>query len=132
MRLASPLALLLSLLSLPLLASCGDPAQSADPGTLTVRAHTEAAAPALGENVVLVDVEDAEGAPLPGAAVTLSSWMPAHGHGSPDPAIVTETSPGHYRAAPVTLHMPGTWEITVRAESGAEFGEIVLNWEIGG
>lgn len=128
MRLAPPLALLLSL---PLFA-CGDPAQPTDPGTLTVRAHTEAASPALGENVVLVEVDDADGAPLAGAVVTLSSWMPAHGHGSPDEAVVTETSPGHYRAAPVTLHMPGTWEITVRAESGAEFGEVTLAWEIGG
>ena len=129
MRLASLLSSLP--LSLTLLA-CGDPAEHAAPGTLTVRVRTESAAPALGENVMLVEVDDAEGAPLAGAAVTLSSWMPAHGHGSPDETVVTETSPGHYRAAPVTLHMPGTWEITVRAESGAEFGEVTLDWEIGG
>jgi nitrogen fixation protein FixH len=128
MRLASLLTLLLSL---PLFA-CGDPAADADPGTLAVRAHSESAAPALGENVLLVEVDDASGAPLSGATVTVSSWMPAHGHGSPDEAVVTETSPGHYRAAPVTLHMPGSWEITVRAESGAEFGERTLDWEIDG
>lgn len=131
MRLASPLAVLSALSALTLLA-CGDPAQDQAAGTLTVHAHTEAAAPALGENALIVTVDDAEGAPLAGAAVTVESWMPAHGHGSPDEAVVTETSPGHYRAAPVTLHMPGTWEITVRAEAGAEFGEVTLSWEIGG
>lgn len=131
MRLASLLTSLRLLLPL-CLSACGDPAKDADSGTLTVRARTEAAAPALGENVLLVTVDDASGAPVSGARVTVESWMPAHGHGSPDDAIVTETSPGHYRAAPVTLHMPGTWEITVRAESAAEFGEIRLDWEIGG
>lgn len=131
-----PLALLACLLLTPLLAACSaeadDAADAAADSALHLEVTVTGDGPTLGDNEVFVEVSDPEGAPVSNAVVTVVGWMPAHGHGSPSPAEVTEVSKGRYRAFPVICHMPGAWTVTVTAQAGEDTGEVVLRWSIDG
>jgi hypothetical protein len=50
---------------------------------------------------------------MAGAGIEVTTWMPEHGHGSPEDVIVTDEGEGHYRFSNLVLHMKGLWEITV-------------------
>lgn len=93
-------------------------------GTLTIES------PHVGKHrVVLVLNEDAEGsAPLEGARVTLSPWMPAHGHGTED-VEVFEEEPGVYVTEDVWFNMPGIWDLRVRVEA-EEYGDLIATVEV--
>jgi hypothetical protein len=54
------------------------------------------------------------GGPITGATISVTPFMPKHGHGSPKDAVITELSTaGQYKLSPVYLSMPGLWEITL-------------------
>ncbi len=127
------------------LCACGDGATDTSPDAKTAPAPDALAAdalgitievtppgPELGDNEVIITLQDADGAAVLGAVVTVSAFMPAHGHGSPRPAVVEELGEGRYRASPVVLHMPGTWTLTVQATQGERTGERVWTWAIAG
>ena len=73
------------------------------------------APPARGDNSWQIDLVDGNGAPIAGAKVAVTPFMPDHNHGTSIKAQVTETSGGHYEVAPVNLWMPGLWQVTVTA-----------------
>lgn len=52
------------------------------------------------------------GAPLPGARISVSGWMPDHGHGMVRAPIVTEQGDGHYQVEGMLLHMRGRWDVS--------------------
>lgn len=118
------------------LAGCGGAASSSEAeltlqaedgpfgGTLTIEP------PHVGAHrVVLVLNEDAEGsAPLEGAQVMLSPWMPAHGHGSPD-VEAHEEEPGVYVAEDVWLNMPGIWDLRVHVDAETQ-GDLITTIEV--
>lgn len=81
----------------------------------------EPSPPARGDNTWIVAITDMNGAPLDGASLTVTPFMPAHGHGTPITVDVTPVTgtPGQYTLSPVNLWMPGVWETTIRATSGA-------------
>jgi hypothetical protein len=81
-------------------------------------ALTEAvpAPPNEGDNAWTVRVVDASGAPIEGAAVSVSTLMPDHGHGSPVQTVVTDEGGGDYRLDPVNLFMPGLWDVTIAVQ----------------
>ena len=106
---------------------CGDGASPV--GTLHVAVTTDPAAPMIGRNTFHVEVTSAAGEPLD-AAVTVTPWMPAHGHGSTESPTVTAAGKGRFTAFPVTLFMAGDWQVTARAEQGGEFGELVLRYSL--
>jgi hypothetical protein len=60
------------------------------------------------------------GAPVPGATLTVTPFMPDHQHGS-GKAVVVEpmTEAGHYNLTPINLWMPGLWETTISASSAS-------------
>jgi hypothetical protein len=92
-------------------------------GTLTIEP------PHVGQHRVVLVLEDREGsAPLEGARVTLSPWMPAHGHGSED-VEVFEEEPGVYVTEDVWFNMPGIWDLRVRVEA-EEQGELIATVEV--
>jgi len=69
-----------------------------------------------------------DGVGVPGAAVTVSLWMPEHGHGAPAPAVEDEGE-GDYHLEP-TFTMPGRWEVRVAATVGADMVRTVLEVDV--
>jgi hypothetical protein len=77
--------------------------------------------PMKGDNVWRVQLLDPKGAPMSGAALTVTPVMPDHHHGTSIKAVVQEQGGGEYRVAPINLFMPGLWTITfaLRHKDGA-------------
>ncbi len=91
------------------------------------------APPARGDNTWEIDLVDQGGAPITGAAMVVTPFMPDHNHGTSIKAVVTEPTPGHYTIAPVNLWMPGFWQITVKATpTGGVADAVVFNFCIPG
>ena len=73
-----------------------------------------------GDNTWIVQVNSMAnsvvGAPIDGASISVSPYMPAHMHYSPiTPVIMPMADPGQYQLKPVNLWMPGVWETTITA-----------------
>ncbi|MEZ4368442.1 MAG: FixH family protein [Kofleriaceae bacterium] len=84
-------------------------------GTTFRLVSSDPAPPARGDNAWVLEVETG-GAPMAGATVDVTPFMPDHQHGSPVAVEVTPTgTDGRYDAAPLNFWMPGLWEITVEA-----------------
>jgi hypothetical protein len=78
------------------------------------------APPARGNNTWLVQINmmsaGVVGAPLTGATLKVTPFMPAHQHGTGVPVEITPMGdPGQYQLSPVNLWMNGVWETTIRA-----------------
>ena len=82
---------------------------------------TTPAPPARGDNTWVVQVNAiASAAPVAGATVTATPFMPDHSHGTPIKVNVVATpTAGQYQLSPINLWMPGYWEITIHAAQGA-------------
>jgi hypothetical protein len=91
--------------------------KTGDGGVVFRLVSSNPAPPYRGENLWVLELEDASGAPLSGAEVGVSSFMPDHNHFSQvTPEIVEDpATPGRYQLDPIYLFMPGTWEVTLRA-----------------
>ena len=68
--------------------------------------------PTKGRNPLHVELFDRDEAPLSGATVKISPWMPAHGHSSED-TTAAEAESGVYEADDVLFIMAGHWELHV-------------------
>ncbi len=55
----------------------------------------------------------ADNLPLPGAALSVSAWMPDHGHGMLRVPAVEDQGDGSYRVSGMLLHMRGFWQVFV-------------------
>jgi hypothetical protein len=80
------------------------------------------APPARGDNTWVLQINSMAsgvvGAPVDGAMLQVTPFMPAHQHGSPISVTITPgTTAGEYNLTPVNLWMPGVWETTIRATS---------------
>lgn len=82
----------------------------AEEGTLSASFVMEH--PAKGRNPLQIELFDRSSAPLDGAELKVSPWMPAHGHGSAE-VTASETEPGVYEAEDVLFVMAGHWELHV-------------------
>jgi hypothetical protein len=95
--------------------------QKTSPGGVSIElVDANPAPPKLGDNAWTVSVRDASGGPMLAADVSVDPWMPEHGHGSNKEAIAVELGDGKYRIEPISLGMPGVWEIGVRINSGSK------------
>lgn len=74
----------------------------------------------LGTWVVQISWE-ATGAPVTGASLSVSPFMPDHQHGpgAYTPQIMELATPGQYQISDINTWMPGYWEITIDAITGA-------------
>ena len=82
------------------------------------------APPARGDNDWLVQIASMSsgvvGAPVDGAQLNVTPYMPAHMHTSGVTTVVTAaTDPGTYKLSPVNMGMNGVWEVTIRATSAS-------------
>lgn len=120
----------LPILLLSLAISCGDDSEpTPQQGELVVKASFPSAAK-VGQNTLMITVEDSDGQPLSGATVTVDPQMPHHGHGSTETPVVTDKGAGAYEAFPVTLQMPGVWTITINATHGDKTGTQVIKVDV--
>jgi hypothetical protein len=60
---------------------------------------------------------EATGAPVTGASLTVTPFMPDHQHGPGDvtPQVMELATPGQYQISDINTWMPGYWEITIDA-----------------
>lgn len=86
--------------------------------------------PVKGDNTWTLVITDHEGADLEGGTVVVTPWMPAHGHGSTNTAVVSDMGGGAYEATPVTLQMAGTWDTTIEISGNGMTDEVHFVFEI--
>ena len=68
----------------------------------------------------------AVGAPVTGATMSVTPYMPDHGHPSAKSVTVEpQTSAGQYKLSPVNTWMPGLWETTINV-NGVDGDKVVL------
>lgn len=88
------------------------------------------APPARGDNSWVLGVETtaSPAAPVTGAPMTVTPFMPDHEHGSGKTVTITPmTNAGEYKLEPVNLWMPGLWEVTVQV-TGAQSDRAVFRF----
>ncbi len=91
------------------------------------------APPAINDNTWTLKVLDASGNPVPNATFsTIKTWMPDHGHGSPETPMATPNADGTYSVQPLDLFMNGLWQITFTAQAGAVSDSATFSFCIGG
>jgi hypothetical protein len=91
------------------------------------------APPARGNNTWVVQVNAMNagvvGAPVEGATIKVTPFMPAHQHGTGVPVVITPmVEAGQYELSPVNLWMQGVWETTIRATLGTESDSVVYKF----
>lgn len=74
------------------------------------------APPAKQSNALTFVVTDAAGKAVDGATLSVTPFMPDHGHGSSVKPTVTPMGGGTYDVANVYLPMPGLWRLTVTVQ----------------
>ena len=79
------------------------------------------APPAQGNNdwTLQINATSAGAAPVVGAQIQVTPYMPAHMHTSPIKAVVTDKGNGLYELTPVNLWMPGVWQTTISVVSAS-------------
>ncbi|HEY1547473.1 MAG TPA: FixH family protein [Kofleriaceae bacterium] len=83
--------------------------------------------PARGDNAWVIELDATSGAAISGADIIVTPFMPDHGHGTPVKVGVTASAtPGQYTLSPINLWMPGYWEISIAATSGADHDAAVF------
>ncbi len=78
-------------------------------------------------NIWTLHVEDAGGAPLDGATVSIDGGMPEHNHGMPTQPIVSALGGGDYKVEGMKFQMPGWWTVTVVVDDGGRQDKAVFN-----
>ena len=72
----------------------------------------------------------AVGAPLSGAAMVVTPFMPDHQHGAGAYTVQVQAMPdaGQYKLTQINTWMPGYWEITIDAQAGAVHDVVVYKF----
>jgi hypothetical protein len=81
------------------------------------------APPARGDNTWILQVNvmanGVAGAPMQGASIVATPYMPDHQHGTPKVVNITAMSTaGQYQLEPVNMWMPGLWQTTIQVTPG--------------
>lgn len=88
--------------------------KAGDQGLVKVTIESgDPAPPQVGNNTWMLTITDASGTPIPDATVSVTPFMPVHGHGTPVTSVITPKGSGSYEADKVNFVMPGPWEITI-------------------
>jgi hypothetical protein len=91
------------------------------------------APPALNDNSWVLRVLDAKGNPLPNPSiVSVTPYMPDHGHGTSAVPVATSNGDGSFTISPLYLYMAGLWQITIVAQSGSQKDSAVFSFCIAG
>jgi len=88
------------------------------------------APPGRNLNVWVIQINwEATGAPVTGASLTVTPFMPDHQHGpgAYTPQVMELTStPGQYQISDINTWMPGYWEITIDAKTPDKVEDTVV------
>lgn len=85
--------------------------------------------PQKGTNTMTLEIADAAGAPVDGATVAVTPWMPDHAHGSALTPVATPMGGGRYAVSKIYYPMPGLWQVTVSVQTpGAAAQEVTFNF----
>jgi len=82
----------------------------------------------MGVNSFEIIIHDREGKDIPGAAITVTPWMPEHNHGVSEQPVVTERGGGAYSVDNVLFIMTGWWEVTFQVRRGESEDTVVFNF----
>jgi hypothetical protein len=94
---------------------------------MKVKIHTaDPAPPANGVNDWLLTITDANGQPIDNAALTVTPFMPDHGHGTSVVPEITPQSGGTYDVNPLYLFMPGVWRVTISVQSNGSTDSVAF------
>ena len=76
-------------------------------------------------------LENDEGHPLSGCLLVVDGGMPKHDHGLPTRPAINETGvQGEYRLHGLRFHMPGAWELKIKADCPeGYFGHVRPLWQ---
>ena len=83
----------------------------------------------VGYNSVSIALVGEAGEPVLGAQVSISPWMPAHGHGSTD-VVATEEEPGVYASDEVRFNMSGMWLLRIHVDGSEGEGDLLATVEV--
>ena len=99
----------------------GMSATTSESGATVAITAADPTPPDVGDNSWTLAISDASG-PVEGLTVTVTPWMPLHGHGlTPADYAAADEGGGAYAVAPFDLIMPGLWEFRVRlGDAGAD------------
>lgn len=91
------------------------------------------APPIRGDNAWTIQINQmtngAAGAAVDGATMSVTPYMPDHGHPSGKTVHIEPTgTPGQYEMTPINLWMPGLWETTIDVSSGAGNDTVVFRF----
>jgi len=107
--------------------------RTGDGGYEVVIVEGTPAPPGKGDNTWQLRVLDPSGDPADDLTVTVTPFMPDHGHGTPIRAVVTPSdTAGEYSVAPINLWMPGLWRVTVALSDGSPLDSIEFFFCING
>lgn len=97
---------------------------------LTVKiVESDPSPPKKGTNTMTLEIADASGAPLDGATVAVTPWMPDHAHGSALTPVVAPMGGGKYAVTKLYYPMAGLWQITVSVQvPGAAIQDVAFNF----
>lgn len=85
--------------------------------------------PVAGDTTLTVEIHDAASDELlTGATLTVTPWMPDHGHGVSEAPVVVEDA-GVYTVT-FAYSMPGTWELTFEVDGSLGVDSGVLTVEV--
>ena len=77
---------------------------------------------------VAVEIRDAAGKPVEGAAITVDGGMPQHGHGLPTkPRVTQNLAGGIYEIEGVRFNMGGWWEFRLAINGAAGTDHVTFN-----
>lgn len=79
---------------------------------------SDPAPPTRYTNTWKVRVTDGGGAPIQNPSITVTPFMPDHGHGTSIHAVATPEADGTFTITPLYLFMPGVWRVTIALDRG--------------
>ena len=88
--------------------------------------------PARGTNVWRVTATDSSGAALKDATLTVTAFMPDHGHGTSVTPLIEPTGAGAWTVSQLDLFMPGVWRVAFTATTPDKVAEVAFFFCIAG
>ncbi len=88
------------------------------------------APPSRGDNEWVIHLNTVAGAaPVSGAMIQVTPFMPKHQHGTPvNVKVDAMPSAGEYKLSPVNMWMPGVWETTIEMTSSSGTDSVVYKF----
>lgn len=104
---------------------------TSDGGHFTVLATHDPETPKTGNGKMTLTITDAhDNTPVTDLKITLTPWMPAHGHGSNKTPTVTEKDAGSYEISDIVYSMPGDWEARIAIKGEEHHDTIAFGFSV--